>query len=432
MQEALLHFIWKHRLLCRGDWRTADGQMLRVFNTGVHNPHAGPDFTEALLGIGSERWMGQVEMHVNPRDWMLHGHQHDPAYNNVILHVVWEGNEPVFRLDGTLVPVFELKKWVPAEMLARYARLYQKKTGIPCSGLKHDDLLPYYHAMFDRAGVERLEHRVYQMECDLKLFQGDWEQSFWYWMAGAFGLKVNREPMQQLARQTSVHLLHKLHHRLEWLEALLLGQAGFLHASHVDDYPRYLHEEYQYLRQKFRLTPLHGLQWKFLRMRPAGFPTLRLAQMAALMHQSMPFFQRMRQVDEINELLTVLQPEPASYWQNHFRPDDGGHQGSGQPGVATRRLWVINALLPAFFLYGRQYAESGMESKAIAWLEALPAESNQVIRGFEKMQLKPVNALQSQGIIELYKHYCHEHRCLTCMVGNKLLTFEPNEHGKTG
>jgi len=432
MNESLLHFIWKNRLLEAGDWRTTEGQTIRVFQTGQHNHHAGPDFNEALLGIGLERWMGSVEIHWYAKEWWQHGHQNDAAYNNVILHVVWEGTQPAQRADGSLIPTFELKNWVAQEMLLRYESLQFQNNPIPCSRLLRSEDAQLFGPMLDRAGVERLEHRVSAMEQQLIANKGDWEQAFWVWLAGVYGLKVNREPMEALAQSVPVHLLLKYQQDLMAVEALLFGQAGFLEQPTEEAYLKDLKQQYQYLRQKHRLKPHYAAAWRFLRMRPGGFPTRRIAQLATLVHQNLPLFQKMRSQHTIKTIMPLLLQPPSTYWQHHYRPGDNGKGKSGVPSQAMAEVWIINALVPAVFLYGKLQHQPEEQEKAINWLEELRAEENNVLHLYAPLGVKPANALQSQGIIELYKHYCSEQRCLDCSVGCKLLTRKQTKHAKTG
>jgi hypothetical protein len=432
MNESLLHFIWKNRLLEAGDWRTSEGQALRVFQTGQHNQDAGPDFNESLLGIGSERWMGSVEIHWNAKEWWQHGHQYDPAYNNVILHVVWEGSQVAQRADGTYIPTFELKNWVASEMLLRYESLQFHNSPIPCSRLLQPQDAQLFGAMLDRAGVERLEHRVGAMEQQLLANKGDWEQAFWVWLAGVYGLKVNREPMEALAQAVPIHLLNKYQHDLQAIEALLFGQAGFLEQTSSSEYLQGLRRQFQYLRQKHRLKPYYAASWRFLRMRPGGFPTRRIAQLATLVYRNLPLFQKMRSQTSVKTILPILLQPPSPYWQQHYRPDDDGKGKTGVPSMAMAEVWVINALVPAVFLYGKVQHQPEEQEKAIKWLEELRSEENNILHLYVPLGVKPANALQSQGIIELYKHYCSEQRCLDCSVGCKLLTRKQTEHAKTG
>lgn len=432
MQEALLHFIWKNRLLLPGDWRTQQGERVEVYHPGYHNHDGGPDFTEAMVKIGSQRWMGSVEIHWKAREWYQHQHHTDEHYNNVVLHVVWQGDEVALRTDGTAIPQLALAQWVPWSVLDQHQGLMQSNQILPCSGTLRDELA-YFPDMLERAGVERLEHRIASMETQLQHCKGDWEEAFWRWLAGAMGLKVNREPMEALASSLSVHVLHKYQHDLKALEALLFGQAGFLNSPHkLCGWPAELHTEYRYLQSKHQLQPMPPTQWRFLRMRPAAFPTRRLAQLAALLHQGMPLFERLRGSVNPSELLMQLQPMPSGYWQQHYRPgDDGGAQG-GQPTEATAAIWAINAVVPSMFLFGRWQHLPAEQEKAISLLESLAPEKNQIVNLFEGLQVTPRNALQSQGMVELYKQYCTEKRCLDCIVGNRLLLTKLTNHAKTG
>lgn len=432
MQESLLHFVWKNRLLLPGEWRTQQGERVEVYHPGYHNHDGGPDFTEAMVKIGGQRWMGSVEIHWKAREWYQHNHHTDQHYNNVVLHVVWQGDEVALRTDGTSIPQLALEPWVPMSLLEQHQGLMQSSLALPCAALLGNERW-YFPDMLDRTGVERLEHRVMQMEKQLQACKGDWEEAFWRWLAGAMGLKVNREPMEALASSLSVHVLHKYQQNLKALEALLLGQAGFLEPPPKSiAWPAELYHEYQYLRAKHQLRPMPPSQWRFLRMRPAGFPTRRLAQMAALLHQGMPLFERLRTLTDPTDLMNQLMPMPSGYWQQHYRPSDAGGAKGGRPSKETAAVWAINAVIPAMFLFGKWQHLPSEQERAIGWLEKLAPEQNQIVHLFEGLQVSAQNALQSQGMVELFKQYCTEKRCLDCIVGNRLLLTKLTDHAKTG
>lgn len=415
-----------------GDWRTQQGEKVEVYHPGYHNQDGGPDFTEAMVKIGGQRWMGSVEIHWKAREWYQHNHHTDPHYNNVVLHVVWQGDELALRTDGTDIPQLALEPWVPLSVLEQHRGLMQSSQVLPCAALLGDER-SYFPDMLERTGVERLEHRIDRMEAQLRACKGDWEEAFWRWLAGAVGLKVNREPMEALASSLSVHVLRKYQHDLKALESLLLGQAGFLEPPPKSEgWPAELFQEYEYLRAKHALQPMPPSQWRFLRMRPAGFPTRRLAQLAALLHQGMPLFERLRTAEHPADLLQLLMPLPGLYWQQHYRPGDAGIATGGRPSKEMAAVWAINAVVPAMFLFGRWQHLPSEQEKAINWLEKLAPEQNQIVHLFKGLQVSAHNALQSQGMVELYKQYCVEKRCLDCIVGNRLLLTKLTNHAKTG
>jgi hypothetical protein len=322
MSEFLLHYLWQCQYFDKVGLSTTTGDPITILNTGLANQHAGPDFHNARIKIGDVMWVGTVEIHVHASEWDQHGHQRDEAYKNVILHVVWQNNKIVTRADQSIIPTLELKNRVDNSILLRYQRLVKSSHTIPCADVFSTVSSVDRIFALDRALSIRLENKAIAIEQLLEQNQNDWEETLYQQLAKNFGFLVNADPWQQLARQLPRRILQKHANKVEQLEALLFGVAGFLnHIDATDDYVQILLREYQILSSKFSLKPkeLNRGQWKFLRLRPANFPTIRIAQFASLFAKHQHLFSKLLDTDTLSSLKEIFRVEQSVYWQNHYR-----------------------------------------------------------------------------------------------------------------
>ncbi|MBL7797724.1 MAG: DUF2851 family protein [Saprospiraceae bacterium] len=421
MREDFLHFLWRWRRFDAHDLRTTDGQALEVLHPGELNRHAGPDFFNARVRIGDTLWAGNVEIHLNASDWLAHRHDGDAAYNNVVLHVVLEEDRLLTRSNGTRLPCLELRRRIPPSLLDKYLRLEHERAWIPCARSFAGVPEIVRSNWLDRLLVERLEQKTALVEQTLQATGQQWEEAFYRILARHFGLKVNMEPFEALARALPLRLLAKHQNSLFQMEALLFGQAGLLDEAFEDDYPRALAKEYRFLRHKYDLTALSASSWKFFRLRPAGFPTLRLAQFAALMHRSTLLFSAVLSARNPGEMEQLLGVEPGEYWRTHFRFDKSTAPRSKSLGREFVHLLLINTVAPFLFHYGRTKGISEKQDRALQLLEGLPAEANTVVDDWAELGQTAGNAARSQALLHLKSHYCDAKRCLECAIGTAIL-----------
>jgi hypothetical protein len=421
MQEAFLHFIWRTRRFDTIGLSTTAGHMIQLLHPGEHNTNAGPDFFNARLRIDDTEWAGNVEMHLRSSEWLVHGHDTDLAYQSVVLHVVWIDDEPVLRSSGDPIPCLVLKDRVAPVLLHAYERLLHEEAWIPCAGRFGEVPGIVRLNWFDRLLVERLEQKTAQMAIHLAATDNHWEEAFYRTLARSFGLKVNTEPFEALARSLPLILLTKHKNDLHQLEALLFGQAGLLEEPFKDEYPRSLAKEYRFLKHKYGLHPLTASQWKFLRMRPANFPTVRIAQFAALIYHSTHLFGQILEAGTARNVAHLFALPASSYWENHFCFDAESIKRTKIPGRDFIDLLLINAIIPALFYYGKTRQIPEHTAKALRWLEELPAESNHLVAGWEPLGIEPGHAYESQALLQLKTHYCDKKRCLDCAIGGFLL-----------
>lgn len=422
MREEFLHHIWKFGLFNKRQLCTTEGKAVDVLEPGTHNHHAGPDFFNAKVNVDNTTWAGNVEIHVCEKDWNQHGHQRDEAYNNVVLHVVYHADGESVNQMGNGIPVVELAGRISRKQLDLYESFLASKQFIPCQSqvAQVDELL--ISGWLERLVIERLERKSKAVLERLNRNRGDWQQTFFEQLAVNFGFKTNALPMEVMAQSIPVKLLAKCRHSVVLLEALIFGQAGFLDEQWSDDYPRQLQNEYAFLRSKHKLTPMRSEAWKFGRMRPANFPTIRLAQLASLVHQSEGLFASMMKIPSARELTKLFDVRASDYWSKHHHFDKQSVRSSSrQLGVSSRENLLINTVVPFLFAYSKQLDDYDYVETALTILDQLPPEKNSTIEKMTKIGFPAGNAARSQALLELKTRYCDRKKCLNCAVGSQLL-----------
>ena len=422
LKEDFLSFIWQFRQYKTQALATTAGELLQVLQVGQPNKHAGPDFFNAKVVVAGTMWSGNVEIHVRSSEWNGHGHEQDPAYNNVILHVVLEDDLPVKRADGSFMPTLELKSIFHQHILENYNGLVKVRRPFPCYAQVGavDGLV--CHSAFSRALVERMEFKSREVEEKLSQHKGDWEATFNFFLARSFGFKVNSLPFELLANSFDMQLYAKYRDAPLQTEALIFGQAGFLNRPFADPYPEQLRREYVFLKQKLQLQPLEQSLWKFLRMRPTGFPKVRLAQFAALMNRSEHLFSKVLHGDDLNFMKSIFSKLPIhSYWHAHYHFEKQVLAFVPQLGMASIESIIINAVCLITFSYGRIMDQERYMNKALNFLEQLPPENNHILRQYKSAGLKIDSAFSSQALLQLNRFYCSKMRCLNCGIGVNIL-----------
>jgi Protein of unknown function (DUF2851) len=422
MKEDFLHFLWRFKKFNLHDLTTSDGEKIDIVQWGQHNTHAGPDFLNVRLYIGETLWAGNVEMHLNASEWVQHRHHEDKAYNNVVLHVVLNEDQAIFRQNGEKVPCLELKNRIPSKLHTTYLAILHNAHWIPCQ--HHFFEVPERTKILwlERLLIERLEQKTETIAALLAKNTNNWEETFYQVLARSFGLKVNGEPFESLAKSVSLLTLTKHKNSLLQLEALLFGQAGMLENPLEDNYPQQLQKEYQFLRAKHQLSPIPSTMWKFLRLRPSNFPTIRLAQLATLIFQSVHLFSKILEAHSIKEIHQLFELQLSDYWLTHYTFDKSSPKRSKSLGEDAINLLIINTIAPFLFLYGTQKGIEAIRDKALNWLETLAAEDNSIIGKWKELGLTPNAAAQTQALLQLKNNYCDQHRCLECAIGNAIMT----------
>lgn len=421
MTEELLHHIWKFRLFDQLDLKTTQQQAVQILKVGEHNQDAGPDFFNARIKIEDTIWVGNVEVHIHSDDWEKHRHQENKAYDNIILHVVFQSGPSVLRASGEPIPTLELRERIPLSFYRYYQHFKTSRDWIPCEKQLHTVPAILLHSMLDRLLVERLQERSEQIKNMLSLNKMNWEETFYQMLARNFGFKTNALPFELLSKSLPLVILGKHKSSLLQVEALLFGQAGLLEAHYADRYPQQLQNEYVFLRQKFKLTPIDGHLWKFLRLRPVNFPTIRIAQFAALIHRSNNLFSKMIAFEEVQRMKEMMDVEVSAYWNDHYRFDKRSRFRSKKMGEESLHNVIINTIIPFLFVYGKLKGEGRLMERAIQLLEVLEGENNAVITHWRSLHVHTASAGNTQALLQLKERYCDKKQCLQCTIGNYLL-----------
>jgi hypothetical protein len=423
MTEAFVQYVWQFQYFDKKELCTTTGDAVEVFNPGTPNHDGGPDFLNARIRIGDIEWIGNVEAHDNASGWRDHHHDEDPAYDNVILHVVWSFNHAAVRQDGSALPTVVLGNRVDRGMILRYTKLLSTRSTIPCAAHYPIVDVTTKRAMMDRAAMLRLEEKAAVCCAMWEHNNNDWEETLYQLLCRSFGFKVNAEPMEQLARAVPFRLILKHSNNLLLVEALLFGTAGFLDMGYRDTYFLRLRQEYQWLEKKYGLDArkLKSSQWRFLRMRPANFPTLRLAQLAAVLHHHPRIFSIVRDARDLKTLRSIFVARQSDFWLRHYRFGLRQNKTIAPMGNASIDNIIVNAIVPVLAAYGSTMDEAFQVDKAVAFLKAIPAEHNSITRKWSALGDPPGSAFDSQGQIGLYKIFCRARRCLDCNIGSSIV-----------
>jgi hypothetical protein len=421
-KEEFLCFIWQFRLIQHAKLQTTLGEPLEIIHCGFPNSHAGPDFYDVKIKVGSTIWVGNVEIHVKSSDWHVHGHQINKAYDNVVLHVVLVDDSPVSRLDGTLIPTLIVKDLYPQSLVDRYKSLMTTKQYFPCeSQISTVDQI-VVHSWLSRVVVERYESKYVEVCAILKQNKGDWDATLYFLLARGFGFKVNNAPFEMLARSLNHQLFHKYKDNPVQIEALIFGQAGFLSGDFQERYPVQLQSEYEFLKKKFNLKPMEVSVWKFLRMRPGSFPTKRLAQFAGLMIKSQHLFSKILEAENLQAIKSEFEAlQIHAYWSNHYHFGATSVVSKTQLGALSIENLIINTVCLILFCYGKALDFPFYMDQAFNILEQLQGENNSIVNRYSNSGIKIETALVSQALLELNKNYCARKKCLNCGIGIKIL-----------
>ncbi|MFQ5334956.1 MAG: DUF2851 family protein [Flavobacteriales bacterium] len=420
MTEEFLHYVWRYQLWDTPHLRTVDGQNLSVVSPGTQNSDAGPDFFNAKVRIGSTLWAGNVEIHLSGSDWEKHGHGDDSAYDNVVLHMVFRHDRQAVNRSGRPLPTLVAEGQLDSKVYKRYEDL-QKNLWAPCSGrINRVDKL-VVNNWLERLLVERLERKSAYIAKLLAHTNNDWAEAFYIALAGNFGFSVNALPFELLAKGLKQNILARHRNNLMQVESLLFGNAGMLEREFKDAYPRMLQREYHILKEKYSLKPGEKHLWKYLRLRPGNFPTIRIAQFAALISSSESLFSRVLDTGDVKKLHTFFRVCASEYWSSHYTFDKPSPPRMKKLGDFAISTLLINTVLPVKFLYGRSTGDEGCCERAVDMIAQLPPENNTVIRKWQDFGITAGTALQSQALLELRKNYCVEKKCLNCAIGLKIL-----------
>ena len=416
MTEQLLQFVWQFQYFNKSDLFTSNGEALQIINCGTHNNNQGPDFLNAKIKIADTVFAGSIEIHINASEWNTHKHSADENYKNVILHVVWQEDKNL-QLS---FPSLELYSRVSNIMLEKYETLMNERQFIPCQ--KHIQQISEisFTAWKERLLIERLQEKATYVQQKLEKNNHHWEEVFWQLLAKNFGIKINSDAFENIATSVPLNILGKHKNQLHQLEAMLMGQAGLLTQNFTDDYAVMLKKEYLFLKMKYSLADIY-IPVYFLRMRPANFPTIRLSQLAMLVHKSHHLFSKIKEAETIKQVESLFDVQANDYWHYHYTFEEENTFKKKSLGKQMIQNIIVNTVLPVLYAYGWYNNAEAYKDKALLWASQLLPEKNNITEGFKALGVSNKSAYDSQALIQLKNNYCNQKRCLQCAVGNSIL-----------
>ncbi|AZQ63532.1 DUF2851 family protein [Flammeovirga pectinis] len=431
MQENFLHFIWKFKYFQQTSLSTQRQETLTIKSTGLHNHNAGPDFLNASIAINDIDWYGHIEIHKNASDWKKHKHDNNPAYKNVILHVVWTYDYDIVREDDTIVPTLLLTPLVDHKLIEKFDHLFLEGNTIKCQQLLVDVPRIKRVSMLDRVLFERVERKASDILSLLKNLDRNWEECTYQILTEYFGFKVNNDAFKRLSTLIPLRLL-KLHAHIPFQnEALLFGASGLIDQNTItDEYTQKLVREFKFLSHKYNLKgkEMSKVEWNYLRLRPANFPSIRIAQLAAIVTNIPHLCSSFLHINSPDIFYRLMKIPTSSYWHSHYLFNKESTKVIPKYiGKASLQSLLINVIIPLQFAYGLDKELESYTEKAISLLDQIPKENNKITRQWTALGLKNNSSLDSQALLELYNNYCSKSRCLECGMGHHLLT-KKNEH----
>ena len=417
--EQLLHYVWKHKIFPLKELKTTTGQQVEVIDTGLANTDAGPDFFNAKLKLDGVLWIGNIEIHERSSDWFKHGHHTDAGYNSVILHIASEIDTEISRSNGERIPQIQLI--CPEAVRTNYKELLETDSYPPCYRII-PSLPPFTaHSWMTALQMERFEQKATLLNERLKRCQGNWEDAFFITLARNFGFGLNGDAFETWAHRLPFRAVDKHRNDLFQIEAIFFGQAGILEDSDGDGYYLRLKKEYTYLQHKFGLIPMDASLWRFLRLRPANFPHIRIAQLACLYHRAYGLLSRIMETETLQGVRDILKGGTSEYWLTHYT--FGGSSPSRPKTLSNTSLdlLIINTVVTFLYAYGLHKGNRVLCARAGSFLEELKAENNYITRMWEQCGMKASNAADSQALIQLKKEYCDKKKCLYCRIGYEYL-----------
>ena len=429
--EKLLHYVWKHKIWPLGELLTTDGRNIEIVDPGLYNRrNAGPDFFNAKVKIGSTLWVGNVEIHDRASDWYQHGHDHDTAYDNVVLHVVGIADTDVMNSRHEYLPQMVLE--VPTAVKENYEELLRTDYYPPCYKIIPDLTPLTVHAWMAALQTERLEQKTEAIKQRAEQADGSWEDAYFMTLARNYGFGINGDAFEQWARHISLSAVGKHRDDLFQVEAIFMGQAGLLDLQAIperyqttalnEEYFTRLRNEYQFLAHKFSMKPMDFVAWRFLRLRPQNFPHIRISQLANLYYERKAGLSQLLECESVEAIQQLLSTHVTPYWETHYVFGSESTRSTKQLSSASLNLLTINTAIPMLFAVGRHRRKEEYCDRAFDLLEQLKAENNHIVKMWKECGLEARSAGDSQALIQLKREYCDKRDCLRCRIGYEYLS----------
>lgn len=418
MQEVFLHYLFEHQLI--------QNKEFEIISPGQKNLDAGPDFFNAKIRIANVIWAGNVEIHIKSSDWKRHGHDKDKSYDNIILHLVYQHDQEIYATEGYHIPTFEIK--FDSKIYESYKTLLNTESWIHCEDkIQQVDSITKI-SYIESLSINRLERKSKFFEELLSFNNNNWESSFYQAIAKGFGGKINAVPFELLAKSIPLTILTKHQNNVFQIEALLFGQAGFLDDTYAEDsYYMDLQKEYLYLKNKYQLESIRTELWKFSKIRPYNFPTIKIAFFTQLISNYHSLLSKILDCSSTEEVSQIITLQANTYWDTHYRFGKTSKKLIKKLGQSSKQHLLINTIIPFLYIYAQETGQESVKEKCLDWYINLKPEENNILEKWENLGFENTNAMHSQGLIELKNEKCDKHRCLDCRFAHKILTLSWNE-----
>ncbi|MBI1308094.1 MAG: DUF2851 family protein [Bacteroidetes bacterium] len=425
MQEEFIHFIWQTTSFDTRELKATTGETIEIIEAGQLQHNSGPDFENAIIRINGQMWAGNVEIHLQSSDWFDHNHDSDRAYDSVILHVCYACNREVFRSNGSRIPCLEIGSRIFPKLRSKYDWLLQSSSKLTCASFLNDVQPEIKNEEITLRFLNRMEFKIQSILKVASKCEFDWNAVMYRYVCRAFGAWVNSQPFELLSRRLSFNLISKYADKPNLIEALFFGVAGFLYANKDeiprDEYEHALVNEFRFLSKKHNLTSISTDQWKFMRLRPANFPTIRLAQLSALMSEKPELYSEMKDLNSWKMIRNTFKTEPSEYWKSHYRLGEISNSKAKIPGSSLIQNIAINAIIPVRLANAHWKNDLKSKNELIRVMTTIPSENNKVVRMFLENGFEIPNAAGSQGAYQLYHESCMNRNCLHCGIGKTIL-----------
>lgn len=418
--EQLLHYVWKYRLFQK-DLKTTDGSTLEVIDVGLNNTDGGPDFFNAKIKINDTLWAGNIEIHKTSDDWFRHKHETDKAYNSVILHVVETVTREIINEAGHKIPQCEIK--YSKSITDNIDFLLNTDVPIPCCNYLNEFPRLHIQGWLNTLLFERLERKAGDIHRLSEKFNNSWTDVFYVLLSRSMGFGLNSDVFERIALSLPLKYILKQGDNIFQIEALLFGQSGLLQdITNHDKYTMSLLKEYEFLKNKYSLTPPANSSFRMLRIRPTGSPFVRIAQLASLLANIQGLYSRIINAIELGKIRLLFHVNASEYWQTHYIPGEESPRKNKYIGDASLDIMIINAVVPLVFSYGKRINNESLIDRALNYLEQIKPESNSIVNRFGKYGVLAENAYDSQALIQLKREYCEKKKCMYCRIGHKILS----------
>ncbi|MDE6023290.1 MAG: DUF2851 family protein [Muribaculaceae bacterium] len=424
--EEIFQLLWAGRMLGL-PLTLINGESVKVIDPGTLNRDSGPDFFNAKVKIGDKTWAGNIEIHMKASDWHRHGHDDDPAYGNVILHVVAVSDTIIVRGDGSEIP--QLAVSLPKNFYETFAYLTSSVPEIRCASHIHKVDSLRRTDWLESLTLERLQQKASRIEDILRDRNGDWNAACFVTLARGLGFGLNSLPFEMLANSINLNHLRRHTDNILQMEAIFFGQAALLDPMVYRDDQRYqlMCREYQFLARKYGLHPIPRSCWKFAKTRPQNLPYRRIALLAKGMAETPDLLNKIinSEGDE-DRLRSLFQWKVDPYWSRRLSFGSAGMGQANPPSLseASINILLINVVAPLLYTYALLHSDHELKESAVNLLLILPSERNAIVRSWQQLGFNPKDAAGSQALIHLRKEYCDRHECLRCRFGCQLLRKE--------